>query len=102
MTRFTTPTYKLEIDGLSNLAVADIRVSFRQGTNIVTISGNDLYIDGDEVTLKLTQEQTGSFKSNACVGIQARGLLDDDTAWATNIIKEHVYPVLEEGVITSA
>lgn len=99
MIRFTTPThvFKTNID----LTQADvIFVTYKQGgSTVVEKTKEDLTIEQDQLSVKLTQEDTGKFVQGNPVEIQIRVRFDDDTAIASNIMKTTVERVLKDGVI---
>lgn len=99
MIRFTTPThvFKTNID-LTQAGV--IFITYKQGGNtVVEKTKEDLTIEQDQLSVKLTQEDTGKFVQGNPVEIQIRVRFDDDTAIASNIMKTTVERVLKDGVI---
>lgn len=99
MIRFTTPThvFKTNID----LTQADvIFITYKQGgSTVVEKTKEDLTIEQDQLSVKLTQEDTGKFVQGNPVEIQIRVRFGDDTAIASNIMKTTVERVLKDGVI---
>lgn len=101
MTRGTNPTYILTVDpdDFPSLEEHSLYVTIKQGCNEITLTGDDLEVDENVVTVTLTQEQTLSFKQgNAC--LQLRGLDENGVAYASDIVIVQVNPVLYQGVIT--
>ncbi len=99
MIQFTTPTHIFNVN-LDFTNVDVIYVTYNQnGTNVVEKSKEDLTIDAQTITLKLTQEDTGKFVFGQPVEIQIRAKFYDQTAVASNIMKTTVERVLKGGVI---
>lgn len=99
MTRGTTPDIVATLTGVSlNNAVA-LYVTLQQGSLVVQKTLDDVIIDGTDIHIVLTQEETLSFSSDSTAKIQIRGLLEDDRAFATNIGTIPVNSILKEGVI---
>ena len=99
MIRFTTPTHIFNVN-LDFTQVDVIFVTYNQnGTNLVEKEKNDLTITENQITLTLTQEETGKFVISEPVEIQIRARFYDGTAVASNIMRTSVERVLKGGVI---
>ena len=99
MRRGTTPThiFKTSID-LTEAEV--IFITYRQGNkNVLEKSREDLIITEEQVSVKLTQEETLLFSINDAVKIQIRAKFADQSAIASNVITTKADVILKEGVI---
>lgn len=99
MTRGTTPSYIITISDFENLDGHTVEVTFKQNDLLVTLKGHDVVIDGNKVSVFLTQSQTLLFKAGTAK-MQVRGIDVNGTAWASNIISVPVNPVLNSQEIT--
>lgn len=99
MTRGTTPTITLTVTDVP-LSGASLYLAFRQGRHLLLKSGEDLTVDTTNNTIEvtLTQEETLQFAPGGCE-IQIRGVYATGTSFATEIINDTVYDVLQNGVI---
>lgn len=99
MIRYTTPTHIFNVN-LDFTRVDVIYVTYNQnGTNLVEKTKKDLTITVDQITLTLSQEDTGKFVIGEPVEIQIRARFYDGTAVASNIMRTTVERVLKGGVI---
>lgn len=91
MIRGTTPTFKLRLKDTSiDLAKADnIYVSFSQKSVRLMKSGEDLEVNGNEVDVYLTQEESLKFVDGE-VEIQINWTYDDGSRACTNIVTINV------------
>lgn len=99
MRRGTTPThiFKTSID-LTEAEV--IFITYRQGNkNVLEKSREDLIVTNEQVSVKLTQEETLLFSINEAVKIQIRAKYADQSAIASNVITTKADVILKEGVI---
>lgn len=99
MRRGTTPThiFKTSID-LTEAEV--IFITYRQGNkNVLEKSREDLIVTNEQVSVKLTQEETLLFSINDAVKIQIRAKYADQSAIASNVITTKADVILKEGVI---
>lgn len=99
MTRGTTPTITLTVTDVP-LTGASLYLAFRQGRHLLLKSGDDLTVDTGESTVEvtLTQAETLQFAPGSCE-IQIRGVYATGTSFATEIITDTVYDVIQNGVI---
>lgn len=85
--KWTSPTQELTVEGI-DLTSADVYVTFQQGDETLTFSGEDItvaYEDPDTViTVHLTQEQTGVF-TNKAILVQVNWVQDGERD-ATDIV----------------
>ena len=107
MKRGTTPTVLLKVtsgDGEScDLTSFRIFVTFEGTDSKITKEGEDISVsvveDHTELTIKLTQEETLSFRNGDRVRVQLRCVDDEGNALASNIGSFHADEILLEGVI---
>lgn len=102
MTRGTTPTITLTVTDVP-LSGATIYLAFRQGRHLLIKSGSDLTVDTAEgtVAVTLTQAETLQFAPGTCE-IQIRGIYATGVSFATEIITDQVYDVIQNGIIDTA
>lgn len=99
MTRGTTPTLKVQINGVDLSRFTSLYLTIRQGKNEVTKELSDMKIeDGNILSVFLWQEDTLQFQRGYAF-IQVRGVVDYITAVASNIKIISVDQILKEGVI---
>lgn len=98
----TTPTVSFEIKNY-DLRGATVYVSFKQGNEILTKSGDDVLVSYEDETstviCPLTQEETLAMKRGAVIA-QIRFIYSDGQAYATNEktidVERVIYPVVIE------
>ena len=99
MIRGTTPTHTFQIPFNTNL-VKEIRVSYAQkDVVVVEKSTEDCKLDGMNITVKLTQEETLRFSENVMAALQLRVLLNDGNVLATPVMRLDVGELLQDEVI---
>lgn len=99
MIRGTTPslTFTLPFD-TTNIEV--LWVTFSQDNNeVFTLLKSDCVLDGNTITVNLTQSQTLSLLGNQMVHIQVRIKTSDGKALASNILTTSVQRILKDGEI---
>lgn len=100
MTRGTTPTYRFALpfaaDTLSRWCI-----SFSQrGVEKICVDSGQGTVDGDGLSVTLTQEQTLALEAGVDAQVQLRAVLaSTGEAIASEILTMAVQPVLHEGVI---
>lgn len=99
MIRGTTPklifTIPFETDSIQKLWI-----TFSQNKKeVFTICEDECEMSEYEVVVTLSQDQTLLLTSSSLVEIQLRVLTINDTALASNILKENVDRILKGGVI---
>ena len=101
MRRGTTPTLVLAVTGLNVAELDTIFITFEQGSLELTKSKDDITIDEEANTIKVTLSQEETLKFNAgSVNVQVRGIVADGSiAVASNIKTIKVGNVLLDGVI---
>lgn len=85
MTRYTTPTLQLEIEG--DLSNCDVFVTLSQNVTTVTKQIYDFTVSDNVTTINvhLTQQETGQFSAVAKVQIQVNWISASGDRAATNI-----------------
>lgn len=101
MTRGTTPTITLTVTDVP-LSGATIYLAFRQGRHLLIKTADDLTVDTDAGTVEvtLTQAETLQFAPGSC-DIQIRGIYATGVSFATEIITDQIYDVIQNGVIAT-
>lgn len=95
----TTPTLVLNVEG-AELDTATCYVTIRnQGGEMITKSGAELDVSGNEIAVRLTQEETLQLRPGL-VNIQVRWIDAHGNAMASNIARVNVNAVLLKSVIT--
>lgn len=100
MRRGTTPYIHFHIAQLDATRMKEIEVTFRQNEDIVVKNGQEVKVDGaHDFSVKLTQEDTLSFRAHRPVEVQARFISADDNVIATTIRKIDCNDILNDEVI---
>lgn len=101
MIRGTTPTLKLNLNGVKTSRLASVYVTIKQGEKEVTKTYDDGIIAESESVLSvpLAQEDTLTF-GQGYVYIQLRAMTTDDLAIASKTRLVLMDDILKEGVIT--
>lgn len=99
MIRGTTPTHIFEIPFDSKI-IKELKISYAQH-NIIIVEKNieDCVLDGNSISVKLTQRDTLNFSHKRPVEIQIKVLTVSDTVMATTISEVPVGRVLNEEVL---
>ena len=99
MIRATTPTHRFTLPFDYNTYVKKILITYSQSGEIVLEKKeNDVQIDGNIVSYKLTQEETKLF-SNGYVSVQVRVLTLNNEALASEKYSMHIDNVLNDEVL---
>lgn len=99
MRRGTTPkhTFTLPFDTAD---VAKVRVIYAQGDEVVLVKcEDDVSFEGNDITLKLTQEETLSFSCKTSVKVQIRVLTTAGDALSSDPCIVSVEECLEDEVL---
>lgn len=97
--RGTTPTHIFNLP-IDTVLVDKIRIIYAQKDEILlTKEKADCKMEGNTVTVKLTQEETLQFNHNDSCQIQIRVLTTGGDSLASGIRRIEVDKLLEEGVI---
>lgn len=99
MTRGTTPDIIATLSGVDFSEITSLYVTIRQGSVIVEKTMDDVILKSPDIHITLSQKETLSFSVNKEAQIQIRGMLNGERAFATNIKKTTIKPILKEGVI---
>ena len=98
MQRLSTPTHIFTLDFDTSL-IKTLRIVYKQGEIVRLVKyGTDAKIEGNTVTLKLTQEETQKFSATD-VMIQLDVLTTGGDAFHSAVIKRSVSDVLLDEVI---
>lgn len=99
MRQGTTPTIQITINDIDLNEMQNIYVVFEQNGYILKKESNDLDIEGNTISVSLSQEETLNFKEGTC-NIQLRMITKGGVAIASPIKTTKVYRVLNKEVIT--
>lgn len=99
MYRGTTPTHTFKTDiNLSDAAV--IWLTYKSGGKIIIDKEkDDLTVTDEDISFKLSQEETLALEKGQNVSCQIRARFEDGTAVASNIMTVSVNGILKDGVI---
>ena len=100
MIRGTTPSYTFTFPfAVSTLST--LYISFGQAMDEIAISKSltDCTVDGNSVTVSLTQSDTLALSADRPVFIQIRAKDTDGIAYASDMAKINLGDVIKEGVI---
>lgn len=89
----STPTHRFEIP-IDLTKAEKVVVIYKQDNRIVRKTGEDLQIDAESITVKLSQKDTLAFDSGNGVKIQVRYRFGDGTADVSDILVIEVDEVL--------
>lgn len=99
MIRGTTPTHTFQIPFSTNL-LNEIRITYAQGNSVIVEKRTeDCSLNGSDITVKLTQEETLRFSDNKTAELQLRVLLNDGNALATSVLRLDVSELLKDEII---
>ena len=99
MRQGTTPTIQITINDIDLNEMQNIYVVFEQNGYILKKESSDLDIEGNIISVSLSQEETLNFKEGTC-NIQLRMITKVGVAIASPIKTTKVYRVLNKEVIT--
>lgn len=99
MRQGTTPTIQITINDIDLNEMQNIYVVFEQNGYILKKESSDLNIEGNIISVSLSQEETLNFKEGTC-NIQLRMITKGGVAIASPIKTTKVYRVLNKEVIT--
>lgn len=99
MKRGTTPTHIFTLP-FDTETVKTARIIYSQSNEVIFVkTGDQLTLDGDTITVKLTQEDTLAFDCKKNVEIQVRVLTHSGDAMASDIEQVSPYRCLEDEVL---
>lgn len=101
MKRATTPTHIFTLPFSYSETVSKCLITYKQNDEIVlTKTEKDIQVENDkDIVVKLTQEETISFKPNTLVKMEIRVLTKNGDALASNIMQKAVEDVLNDEVL---
>ena len=99
MRQGTTPTIQITINDIDLNEMQNIYVVFEQNGYILKKESSDLDIEGNIISVLLSQEETLNFKEGTC-NIQLRMITKGGVAIASPIKTTKVYRVLNKEMIT--
>ena len=99
MRQGTTPTIQITINDIDLNKMQNIYVVFEQNGYILKKESSDLDIEGNVISVLLSQEETLNFKEGTC-NIQLRMITKGGVAIASPVKTTKVYRVLNKEVIT--
>lgn len=99
MRQGTTPTIQITINDIDLNEMQNIYVVFEQNGYILKKESSDLDIEGNVISVLLSQEETLNFKEGTC-NIQLRMITKGGVAIASPIKTTKVYRVLNKEMIT--
>lgn len=99
MRQGTTPTIQITINDMDLNEMQNIYVVFEQNGYILKKESSDLDIEGNVISVLLSQEETLNFKEGTC-NVQLRMITKGGVAIASPIKTTKVYRVLNKEVIT--
>lgn len=99
MRQGTTPTIQITVNDIDLNEMQNIYVVFEQNGYILKKESSDLDIEGNTISVLLSQEETLNFKEGTC-NIQLRMITKGGVAIASPIKTTKVYRVLNKEVIT--
>ena len=98
MRRGTTPTLVIDIKGIDMSTIATWYVTIAQDSVQITKTGEDITIEGTQLSIPLTQVETMKFKSGE-VSVQIRAKTTEDVVIASGIKTIDVDRILYNEVI---
>lgn len=99
MRRGTTPTLKIRITGIPVEELKSIYVTLKQGTTELTKDNGDIEIEGDTLSVPLSQYDTLCMDRGR-IEVQVRAVTNTGLATASNITSFFMENILKDGVIT--
>ena len=99
MRRGTTPTLKIYLMGIDPDKLKNIYVTMKQKSIERTKTNKDIEIDGNVISVHLSQEDTLDF-STGPISVQIRATTNSGLAVASEIKNVTVSEILKDGVIT--
>ncbi len=100
MTRGTTPDLEITLTGVDVTTLTSLYITINQtGETVLEKTLDDVTIVDDVIHVAFTQEETLTLTAREPIAVQARGITDSGAAFATNIRRLPVRPILKDGVI---
>ena len=99
MIRGTTPTHIFKTD-MDISEATEIYITYKQDDIVIEKTIEDCTVTPEEITVKLSQEETLAFKQSGYVAdVQIRAKFPNGTAVASNIMTIEVSKILKDGEI---
>lgn len=99
MIRGTTPTHRFVLPFNTDM-IQTVQIIYAQNDEMVLTKGNDdCTLDGNTVSIKLTQQETFLFTEDVCVEVQVRVLTHDKDALASHVMRVHCDECLSDEVL---
>ena len=99
MRRGTTPTHTFSLDFSAEL-IAALRVTYAQdGEIILSKTESDVEVSGNEISVRLTQEETLKFNEESDVEIQLKILSTSGDVLASPVYTVHPLRIIDEEVL---
>lgn len=100
MIRGTTPTFQLKLkdDSIDLTAAENVYATFKQGSKIVTKTGEDIVVNPHRVDVYFSQEETLKFRTGR-LEIQLNWTYNDGSRACTKIVSKSVNRNLIERVL---
>lgn len=100
MRPFTTPVHKFQFKKLDPAILRNLKVTYVQDKRIVLEKYlADMEVNGNVVSCKLTQEETGLFSDRSSVKIQLRPLTEGGDALISRVFTVGVQECLDDEVL---
>ena len=99
MIKGTTPTHTFFLPFDTGM-IKDARITYSQnGSVVLKKEAKNCAMEGNEVSVKLTQEDTMMFNEGVCVEVQVRVLTLAGDALASEIVRIGCDRILDDGVL---
>jgi hypothetical protein len=99
MKRGTTPTLRFSLPFVPDTDINALYITFQQrGETIIEKSLEEVTVDGENVLVRLTQEDTLNLDPKADVNVQLRFRIGDN-AYASDVMPIHIGRILKDGII---
>lgn len=97
--RGTTPTHTFNLP-LDTALLKSVRIIYAYNGSPVLVKNTDqCTLEGNTVSVKLTQEDTLSFKNNVLIDIQLRALTKEGDALRSGVYSRHSGILLDDEVL---
>lgn len=93
----TTPTHTFELP-FDTSSIAELEISYKQNGVVKLVKGlSDVTLDGNTISLQLTEAETVAFYENGNVGIQVWIRDASGLALLSDIFSTSIYPAQNKG-----
>ena len=98
--RGTTPTHRIRLKNFDSSLIKRLMIIYAQGDVEVFHKNEEACtLDGENITITLTQEETLKLNHTCNVQIQVRGLTHDGVAFRSKIVTTAVGKILNEEIL---